>query len=159
MPDGPVRGEKESGIVKRFISFFILALISAATLTGCATELTPTLTVEPERRPQGETVINQKISAEEAKKMMDAGGVTVVDVRSAAEYAMGHVPGAALVPLDTLAAQAKTALPDLDATLLVYCRSGNRSGAAAKMLKDLGYTKVYDFGGIMDWPYEVETGE
>ena len=93
------------------------------------------------------------------KMMMDAGGVTVVDVRSAAEYAMGHVPGAALVPLDTLAAQAKTALPDLDATLLVYCRSGNRSGAAAKMLKDLGYTKVYDFGGIMDWPYEVETGE
>ena len=91
--------------------------------------------------------------------MMDAGGVTVVDVRSAAEYAMGHVPEAALVPLDTLAAHAKTALPDLDATLLVYCRSGNRSGTAAKMLKDLGYTKVYDFGGIMDWPYEVETGE
>ena len=145
--------------MKRFISFFILALISAATLIGCSAEITPTLTAEPERRPQGETVINQKISADEAKMMMDAGGVTVVDVRSAAEYAMGHVPGAALVPLDTLAAQAKTALPDLDATLLVYCRSGNRSGAAAKMLKDLGYTKVYDFGGIMDWPYEVETGE
>ena len=108
-------------------------------LIGCRAEITPTLTAEPERRPQGETVINQKISADEAKMMMDAGGVTVVDVRSAAEYAMGHVPGAALVPLDTLAAQAKTALPDLDATLLVYCRSGNRSGAAAKMLKDLKY--------------------
>lgn len=128
-------------------------------LIGCSAEITPTLTAEPERRPQGETVINQKISADEAKMMMDAGEVTVVDVRSAAEYAMGHVPGAALVPLDTLAAQAKTALPDLDATLLVYCRSGNRSASAAKMLKDLGYTKVYDFGGIMDWPYEVETGE
>lgn len=145
--------------MKRFISFFILIIVSAVMLIGCSAEITPTLTAEPERRPQGETVINQKISADEAKMMMDAGGVTVVDVRSAAEYAMGHVPGAALVPLDTLAAQAKTALPDLDATLLVYCRSGNRSGAAAKMLKDLGYTKVYDFGGIMDWPYEVETGE
>jgi len=145
--------------VIRFISFFILILVSAAMLIGCSAEITPTLTAEPERRPQGETVINQKISAEEAKKMMDAGGVTVVDVRSAAEYAMGHVPGAALVPLDSLAAQAKTALPSLDATLLVYCRSGNRSGEAAKILKDLGYTKVYDFGGIMNWPYEVETGE
>ena len=134
--------------MKRFISFFILIIVSAAMLIGCRAEIIPTLTAEPERRPQGETVINQKISADEAKMMMDAGGVTVVDVRSAAEYAMGHVPGAALVPLDTLAAQAKTALPDLDATLLVYCRSGNRSGAAAKMLKDLGYTKVYDFGGI-----------
>lgn len=99
-----------------------------------------------------------KIDAEKAKAMMDAGGVTVVDVRTAEEYAEGHVPGALLVPLESIGGQAPAALPDQKATLLVYCRSGRRSAQAAAKLAELGYGHVYDFGGILDWPYDTETG-
>ena len=95
-----------------------------------------------------------KITPAEAKKMMDAGGVTVVDVRRANEFANGHVPGAILVTNETIT-KAPKELPDKDATLLIYCRSGRRSKEAAMKLIDLGYMNVYDFGGIIDWPYEV----
>lgn len=99
-----------------------------------------------------------KISAEEAKEMMDAGGVTVVDVRREDEYSQGHVPGAILVPNESIGDEQPEGLPDMDAVLLVYCRSGVRSKQAAKKLVDLGYKEVYDFGGIISWPYETEEG-
>lgn len=100
----------------------------------------------------------KKIEAQKAKELMDAGGVTVVDVRTAEEYAEAHVPGAVLVPLDTIGGKAPAELPDKEAKLLVYCRSGRRSAQAAEQLAALGYSDVYDFGGILDWPYETETG-
>lgn len=100
-----------------------------------------------------------KITAEEAKKMMDEGNVTVVDVRTASEYADGHIPGALLVPNETIADEASEMLPDKDAVLLVHCRTGIRSKQASDKLVDLGYKNVYDFGGIADWPYETEEGE
>jgi rhodanese-related sulfurtransferase len=82
--------------------------------------------------------------------------VTVVDVRTQAEYEQGHIPDAILVPNETISTTQKPdALPDLDATILVYCRSGNRSAQAARKLVALGYVNVYDFGGIIDWPYDV----
>lgn len=99
-----------------------------------------------------------KISAEEAKKKIEAGGVTIVDVRTAEEYAEKHLAGAVLVPNEAIGAQPPSALPDLDATLLVYCRSGVRSKQASDKLVKLGYTHVYDFGGIIDWPYETVSG-
>ena len=95
-----------------------------------------------------------KISASEAKKMMDEGNVIVVDVRRADEFANGHIPGAILVTNETIT-KAPSELPDKDATILIYCRSGRRSKEAAMKLIDLGYRNVYDFGGIIDWPYEV----
>lgn len=100
----------------------------------------------------------KKIEAQKAKELMDAGGVTVVDVRTAEEYAEAHVPGAVLVPLDTIGGEAPAELPDKEAKLLVYCRSGRRSAQAAEQLAALGYSDVYDFGGILDWPYETERG-
>lgn len=96
-----------------------------------------------------------KISPREAKERMEAGGATVVDVRTAEEYGESHIPGAVLVPLDTIGSQRLAALPDTGAELLVYCRSGVRSKAAAEQLAALGYQQVYDFGGIIDWPYET----
>ena len=90
---------------------------------------------------------------------MEAGGATVVDVRTAEEYGESHIPGAVLVPLDTIGSQRPAALPDTGAELLVYCRSGVRSRAAAEQLVALGYQQVYDFGGIIDWPYETVRGE
>lgn len=89
--------------------------------------------------------------------MMDKGGVTVVDVRRQDEYDAGHIANAVLVPNESIGDTAPAALPDKDATLLLYCRSGHRSAQAAAKLAALGYTHVYDFGGINSWPYDVVT--
>lgn len=105
---------------------------------------------------QGESVYH-KISAEEAKVMMDKGGVTVVDVRREDEYAAGHIPGSILVPNEGIRDTQPEELPDLDAVLLVHCRTGVRSKQASDKLLEIGYKNVYDFGGIVDWPYETVT--
>lgn len=100
-----------------------------------------------------------KITAEQAKEMMDEGGVTVVDVRTQAEHDAEHIPGAVLVPNETIHDEPPEALPELDAVLLVHCRSGVRSKQASDKLVEMGYTQVYDFGGIRDWPYDTVTGD
>lgn len=100
-----------------------------------------------------------KITAEEAKTRMEEGGVIVVDVRRADEYAAGHIPGAVLVPNENIGTEQPAALPDLDAVLLVHCRTGIRSAEASQKLVEIGYTNVYDFGGIVDWPYETVEGD
>lgn len=69
----------------------------------------------------------------------------------------GHIPGAILIPNESIGDKKPELLPELDAEILVYCRSGNRSAQAAKKLISLGYTKAYDFGGIINWPYEIIT--
>ena len=96
-----------------------------------------------------------KITAEEAKQRMEDGNVTIVDVRTEEEYREGHVPGAVLVPNETIGGTLPEALPDQDAELLVYCRTGRRSKEASEKLAALGYQNVYDFGGITDWPYDT----
>jgi len=99
----------------------------------------------------------RKISPQLAKEMMDSGDpLVIVDVRTDAEYAQGHIPGAILIPNETISTTQKPGqLPELDDVILVYCRSGNRSAQAARKLASLGYVNVYDFGGIVDWPYET----
>lgn len=95
-----------------------------------------------------------KISAEQAKARMDSGDeLIVLDVRTEAEYAEGHIAGAVLLPVDAIGPDTLEMLSDQDAELLVYCRSGNRSRSASMRLVELGYTRVYDFGGVIDWPY------
>ena len=123
----------------------ILALILAMplVLTGCG----------------GTTVENtyQQITQDEAKKMMDSQDVIVLDVREQYEFDAGHIPGAVLLPVGTIKKDTAAAvIPQLDSVVLVYCRSGNRSKTASRALADLGYTNVYEFGGINTWPYEVE---
>ena len=123
----------------------MLALIFAILLilTGCG----------------GTTVENtyQQITQEEAKEMMDTQDVIVLDVREQDEFDAGHIPGAVLLPVGTITKDTAAAvIPELDSIVLVYCRSGNRSKTASKALADLGYSNVYEFGGINTWPYEVE---
>jgi phage shock protein E len=97
------------------------------------------------------------ITPDEAKARMDSQeAVVIVDVRTQAEYDAGHIPGAILVVNEQIGSAMPEALPDKDAQLLVYCRSGRRSRDAAMKLIKLGYTRVYDFGGILDWPYEIQ---
>ena len=100
----------------------------------------------------------QQITQEAAKEMMDTQEVVILDVREQHEYDSGHIPGAVLLPVGTIAEDtAASVIDELDTVVLVYCRSGNRSKTASQALADLGYTNVYEFGGINDWPYEVES--
>ncbi len=99
----------------------------------------------------------QQISQEKAKEMMDTQEVLILDVREQDEYDSGHIPGAVLLPVGTITEESAAGIiPQKDTTVLVYCRSGNRSKTAAKALVKLGYTGIYEFGGISTWPYEVE---
>lgn len=101
----------------------------------------------------------QKIKPEEVKKMMDNGDkITIVDVRTAGEYNSAHLEGAINIPVETISDKTPTALPDLNAVIIVYCLSGSRSAIAAKSLIALGYTAVYDMGAITSWPYDTVTG-
>lgn len=98
----------------------------------------------------------QTITAEEGKAMLEEDpGIILLDVRTPEEFAEGHIPGAIRITDSELEAEAPRQLPDKDAKILVYCRSGRRSQASAQKLTDMGYTQIYDMGGIIDWPYEI----
>jgi len=98
----------------------------------------------------------EQISAAEAKAIMDSQtDYIIIDARTEAEFAEGHIKGAILIPEYEIAARAEKEIPQKDALILVYCRSGRRSKIASEELVKLGYTNVKEFGGINDWPYEI----
>ena len=136
--------------MKKFLKIFALAF-SLLTLSACAAPAAAVATT-----PAPAAVEYRKISAADAKARMDSGDeIIILDVRTEEEYDAGHITDAILVPNETIIDEQPELLPDLDAEILVYCRSGNRSAQAAKKLIAIGYTNVVDFGGIIDWPYEV----
>ena len=106
---------------------------------------------------KGEIAMYVQITPEEVNKIMDSGEEQIIlDVREQEEYDQGHIPGAILIPYTEIENKAEEMLPDKDKLILVYCRSGRRSKIAAESLAKLGYTNVKEFGGIIDWPYEIE---
>ena len=106
---------------------------------------------------KGESAMYEQITAEEAKAIMDSGDdFIILDVREQDEFDAGHIPGAIHLPYTKIEKKAEEMLPDKDKQILVYCRSGRRSKIAAEALARLGYTNIKEFGGIIDWPYEVE---
>ena len=128
-------------MVKKWILLFLGLLL----LTACGA---------PTKNNQELVYLN--ITAEEARKLMDSEeGCIILDVRTREEYDQGHIPGAVLIPNTEIEAKAADLLPDKEQLILVYCRSGRRSKLAAQSLADLGYTNIREFGGILDWPYEV----
>ena len=123
---------------KYLISILILALL----LPGCAAK--------------AENAVYRQISMEDAMDVMaERTDYLILDVRTQEEFASGHIPGAIVISHEKIKEQAESQLPDKDQLILVYCRSGRRSKLAAQDLVDLGYTNVKEFGGIIDWPYEV----
>ena len=105
----------------------------------------------------GDGIMYKQISAEEAKNIMDSGEEHIIlDVREQNEYDAGHIPGAILIPYTEIEQKAEKVIPEKDKLILVYCRSGRRSKIASASLARLGYTNVKEFGGIIDWKYEVE---
>ena len=104
---------------------------------------------------QGAVYVN--ITAEEAKEIMDSEeGYIILDVRTQEEYDQGHIPNAILIPDTEIKNKAEEVMTDKDQLILVYCRSGRRSKLASEILVELGYTNIKEFGGIIDWPYEIE---
>lgn len=100
-----------------------------------------------------------QISMEEAITMMDENtDYILLDVRTHEEFAELHIPGAICVPNETIEKDDIPELPNKEQLILVYCRSGNRSKQASEKLADLGYSNVYEFGGIIDWPGETVSG-
>ena len=135
----------------RQILLFAVLAASLALLAGCALSKTKKDTSEDTT----DKAAYRKISAEEAYEMMASQEVVVVDVRTREEYDVGHIENAVLVPNESIGSEMPEALPDKEATLLIYCRSGRRSKQAAEKLLKLGYQNVYDFGGVIDWPYKL----
>ena len=131
----------------------ILSLImSAIIISACSKAVLP-----EQKEDTGTKNSYTKISQDEAKKMMEKDdGHVIVDVRREDEFASGHIPGAILIPNESIGTEKPAELPDPDQIILVYCRSGNRSAQASQKLTDLGYTNVFDFGGIMTWTGEIE---
>ena len=124
----------------------ILVLLAVMLLTACGQDA-----------ENNQEAVYVNITAEEAKQIMDTEeGYIILDVRSQEEYDQGHIPGAILIPDTEVEARAEKVLTDKDQLLLVYCRSGRRSKLASEILVELGYTNIMEFGGIIDWPYEVE---
>ena len=124
----------------------ILLLLAVMLLTACG---------QDKENDQGAVYVN--ITAEEAKQIMDTEeGYIILDVRTQEEYDQGHIPGAIVISHEEIAEKAEEVLTDKDQLILVYCRSGRRSKIAAEALVELGYTNIMEFGGIIDWPYEVE---
>lgn len=94
-----------------------------------------------------------RIDLTQLKTLLAKDKATVVlDVRTAEEYASGHLPMAKLLPVDAIdGPSAAKAIPTKTTPVVVYCRSGRRSAMAAQTLKKLGYTTIRDFGAVADW--------
>ena len=123
---------------------FLLMLLTLALPFGCV------------GCSDGGSATYEQISGAEAKALMDSeSGYIIIDARTQEEYDEGHIPGAILIPEYEIAARAENELPDKNQLILVYCRSGRRSKIAAEELVKLGYTNVKEFGGIIDWKYEI----
>lgn len=142
---------------KRFKPANIIYLISAILLigliSGCSSK-----NAEPIKDGSASTKKSSfnNITPEEANKRLDSEkGIILLDVRTKEEYDTGHIKGSMLIPIDNLKVEAENKLKDKDSPIFVYCRSGNRSVTAAKILVKLGYRNVYNLGGINNWPYEV----
>jgi len=128
--------------MKKLIIFLLVVML----LTACG---------QDKGNNQGAVYVN--ITAEEAKQIMDSKeSYFILDVRTQEEYDQGHIPGAVVISHEEIEEKAEDVLTDKDQLILVYCRSGRRSKIAAEALVELGFSNIKEFGGIIDWPYEVE---
>ena len=134
----PVQMKKLKGLI-----IMILISLSLFGMTACGGE-------------NGKASTYEQITAEQAQTIMDTEkDYIIIDARTEEEFTEGHIENAILIPEYEIANRAEKELPDKDALILVYCRSGRRSKIASEELVKLGYTNVKEFGGIIDWPYEI----
>ena len=132
--------------MKRILSSLMRVL---AVLSGCAAPSPASGT--------GSRTYRQITMQEAAQLMKTEQNYILLDVRSDMEYSAGHIPGAVLLPNETIGSDPIPQLPDKDQLIMVYCRSGNRSKQAAEKLVRLGYTNVVEIGGIHNWEGDIVT--
>ena len=134
----PVQMKKVKGLI-----IMLLISLSLFGMTACGSE-------------NGKSSTYEQITAEQAKKIMDnEQDYIIIDARTEEEFAEGHIENAILIPEYEIKDRAEKELPDKEQLILVYCRSGRRSKIASEELVKLGYTNVKEFGGIIDWPYDI----
>lgn len=144
------------------ISDIVIMIILSGMLTGCLSsiKLSTESTEQTQINESAKEAEYRKISAEEAKDMMaSSADFILLDVRTEEEFSEKRLEGAILIPDYEIGDRAEIELPEKDALILIYCRSGRRSALAAQELILSGYTNVYDFGGIIDWAYETVSGD
>ena len=117
----------------------VIAVITSLLLAGCSTTTT------------GATNMN----VSEFSKKITESGVVILDVRTPGEFAEGYIEGAQNIDFQSGNFENEIAVLDKNATYAVYCRSGNRSGQAVKIMHDSGFHNVYNLdGGVIDWTNE-----
>ena len=155
--------------VRKYLTVMGIGIMAAVVLTACAGKkgvskessdkgtAPGTSAAEAGSQEMAEYV---KLKPEEAKARIDSGdAIVIVDVRTPEEYGESHIGNAINIPVEDIGAEKPEALPDTDAEIMVYCRSGVRSKQAADKLLGLGYKNIKDIGGIKDWPYETVAGD
>ena len=139
-------------MMKRFLAIPLMLALAVLVLAGCTSA---------GQVMDGSDMVHEsytQITQEKAMEMMaEDDDHVIVDVRRQNEYDAGHIPGAILIPNESIGTEQPEQLPDLDQVIHVYCRSGNRSKEASQKQFDMGYTNVYEFGGINTWTGEIVT--
>lgn len=150
-----------SQIIMKILKFMGTILIGF--FIGCAIAVIYSIIVQVVTEKEGDEIMNEivtttyeQITQVEAKNIIDTkSNFIILDVRTEEEFAEGHIENAILIPDYEITSKAEEILKDKNQLILVYCRSGNRSKAASQALVELGYTNVKEFGGIIDWEYEI----
>ena len=143
--------------MSKFVMALCLSVLSLG-ICGCGSAAqqpdAPKSVAASDAKAQGTAF--QRVSSDEAAKMMTAeSGYLIVDVRTAGEFADGHIPNAINVPNESIGGALPKELPDKAQKIFVYCRSGARSQQASEKLAGLGYTNIVEMGGIKDWHGDV----
>lgn len=148
---------------KKMITIILTLLCGGITACGSvANNGTQTVSKSSDstQNDSSKVLSSSKIKPEEAKKRLESEkGIILLDVRTQEEYIEKHIPESMLIPVEEIEKEARTKLTDKNSIIFVYCRSGKRSAIAVEALVKMGYTRIFDLGGIINWPYETESGK
>lgn len=138
--------------MKKFLSIALATLLITLLLFGCSSK-------QAQQTPTETATYTQITTGQAVELMQTEKDYIILDVRTVEEYNAGHIPNAICIPNESITDKEPPELPDKDQLILVYCRSGRRSKEASQKLADLGYTRITEFGGIIDWTGETVTEE
>lgn len=141
--------------MKKFFALIFAAVLAVSAVCFAEAPKAPA----DAQAAQAQSADYKVLTPQQAKLRIEQNAaIIILDVRTQEEFDAGHIPGAVLLPVDLIeakSAEVAKVLPDKDAEILVYCRSGKRAHRASQALADMGYINIEHIGGIMDWPYEV----
>ena len=135
--------------MKKFSHLITILMLAVCLLCACS-----------DSEAAGRITPYTPLTPAQAKEIIDnRDSYIILDVRTDEEYKKTHIPGAVNIPVEEIKDRGDRLSADKDTVILVYCENGVRSKQAAQELADMGYTSVYEFGGISTWPYEIISGD